>query len=172
MVCKEFVGLVRAGLAGARATRTSHSWILPEAEPSSLPETRPGSRSSAQTRLAFRAGLLCEPGRGFSQELALLLEPSILTPKCSELRPLLCGQAVMATPVVDISLLGPVRDRLRTRLVLLCGVCRLVPSADQLDALRTELVRVTRGVLLGDGELLAFSGGGVHESGGTPNARR
>ena len=49
-----------------------------------------------------------EEGRGFSQDLLLLLEPRVLTPKSSQLLSLRARHIVLTLATVDLVLLEPV----------------------------------------------------------------
>jgi hypothetical protein len=86
-----------------------------------------------------------EEGRGFFQDLALLLEPAHVAAQPAQLLALLAGQAVTALTGIELGLPDPVPERLR-RHAELGGEDRdrLLRRAHQRDRVTPELLRIRR----------------------------
>jgi len=123
----------------SRATRSTHWWRPPEVGTSSPLHRWPDSPS--RTRI-FRAGLPCEPGRRFYQDLPIELELPIFPPQLSQLFLFVCRQPVFPKTFISVRLSHPCPNRHRRHSKFPRQVCRLPASAYQLDYLVPKLLRI------------------------------
>src|SRR5947209_3625595 len=105
-------------MANDVATHSSPPWTRRARVPSSRSGIRPGARSGTGRPGRYRAGLPCEPGRRFCQDLALLTQLAVLTAQTGHLSPLRLRKPIIAAASTTFGLAHPIPDRLRRWLEL------------------------------------------------------